>query len=164
MSSVRTADTASGPISKERLRLWLKLLKTSQLVETEIRRRLRRNLDSTLPRFDVMSALSRAPDGLKMSDISKRLRVSNGNITGIVDKLTEEGLTLRVAVPGDRRASRVCLTARGKTVFAEQAKVHEAWINEMLSGLDADDVEGMIRRLDHLSKMLEEDVEDAQRS
>lgn len=162
MSGLMKSSPVARPLSKERLRLWLKLLKTSQFVENEIRKRLRRDLNSTLPRFDVMSALSRTPEGLKMSDISKHLRVSNGNVTGIVDKLTEDGLTLRVAVPGDRRASLVCLTAKGKTVFAEQAAVHEAWIDEMLSGLDADDIEGMIRRLDHLSARLEEDREDAQ--
>jgi len=93
---------ANEPLSKERLRLWLKLLKASNLVEEEIRRRLRAQHASTLPRFDVMSALSRAPNGLKMSEISKLLRVSNGNITGIVDKLAEEGFALRVSVPGDR--------------------------------------------------------------
>ena len=78
------ADQVQAPseadASKERLRLWLKLLKTSRLIEDQVRRRLRSELDTTLPRFDVMSALSRAPDGLKMSAISKRLRVSNGNI------------------------------------------------------------------------------------
>ncbi|MFP1633453.1 MarR family winged helix-turn-helix transcriptional regulator [Zhengella sp. ZM62] len=161
MTGVQPAGAPAKPLSKERLRLWLKLLKASRLVEDEIRRRLRRDFDSTLPRFDVMSALARSPDGLKMSEISRRLRVSNGNITGIVDKLTEEGLTLRVAVPGDRRASRVCLTPRGRTVFAEQAAVHETWIDGMLSGLDAGDVEGMIRGLDHLSEMLEEQRQDA---
>lgn len=153
--------TAETPISKERLRLWLKLLKTSRLVEDEIRRRLRREMDSTLPRFDVMSALARTRDGLKMSEISNRLRVSNGNITGIVDKLTADGLALRVAVPGDRRASRVCLTPKGRSVFADQANIHESWIDEILGGLNADDIEGMIVRLDHLSTMLEEHEADA---
>ena len=80
------------PLSKERLRLWLKLLKASRLIEDEIRRRLRKEHDWTLPRFDVMSALSRSPDGLKMSEISAMLKVSKGNITGIVDKLTDDGL------------------------------------------------------------------------
>ncbi|MCB1438779.1 MAG: MarR family transcriptional regulator [Nitratireductor sp.] len=162
MSRSLKAATASSPISKERLRLWLKLLKTSSLVEDEIRRRLRRDLNSTLPRFDVMSALARSQDGLKMSEISKRLRVSNGNITGIVDKLTEEGLALRVAVPGDRRASLVCLTPKGRTVFAQHAEIHESWIDEILGGLNADDIEGMIRRLDHLTLKLEEKVSDGQ--
>ena len=150
------ADQSEDSIAKERLRLWLKLLKASSLIEEEIRRRLRAEFKSTLPRFDVMSALERAPEGLKMSQISKRLRVSNGNITGIVDKLTEEGLALRVSVPGDRRANLIHLTSKGKRVFAEHAKMHEAWINEILAELNKDDIEGMILRLDHLTKSLEE--------
>lgn len=143
------------PLSKERLRLWLKLLKASSLIEDEVRRRLRAEHEWTLPRFDVMSALSRAPDGLKMSEISRMLRVSNGNITGIVDKLTDEGLALRVAVPGDRRAQLVRLTPRGVQVFNAHAAHHEAWIDELLGGLNADDVAGMILRLDHLTEKLE---------
>lgn len=143
------------PLSKSRLRLWLKLLKASALIEDELRRQMRAELGSTLPRFDVMSALARAPEGLKMSEISRRLRVSNGNITGIVDKLNEEGLVIRVAVPGDRRANSVRLTAKGREVFAAHAATHEGWIDAMLAGLDADDIDGMIRRLDHLSDMLE---------
>ncbi|QFT30420.1 MarR family transcriptional regulator [Roseibium porphyridii] len=147
---------AEQSVSKARLRLWLKLLKASSLIEDEIRRRLRNEFNWTLPRFDVMSALARSPDGLKMSEISQMLRVSNGNITGIVDKLSEEGLALRVAVPGDRRANLVRLTPKGQDVFTQHAEVHEAWIDEILSGLDAEDVDGMIGRLDRLSEALEE--------
>ena len=147
---------AREPISKERLRLWLKLLKASRMIEDEVRRRLRSECNWTLPRFDVMAALSRSSDGMKMSEISQLLRVSNGNITGIVDKLTEEGLALRVAVPGDRRASLIRLTPKGQTVFAEHATVHEAWIDELLGGLDVDDIDGMNVQLDHLTQSLEE--------
>lgn len=147
----------SEPMSKSRLRLWLKLLKTSGLIEEELRRRLRSELGTTLPRFDVMSALSRVPEGLKMSEISRKLRVSNGNITGIVDKLTEDGLALRVSVPGDRRANLVRLTPKGKAAFAEHAARHEEWIDEILAGLNADDVAGMVLRLDHLLDTLEDD-------
>ena len=152
----QSAGTGPEPLSKSRLRLWLKLLKISNLVEERIRRRLREQYQSTLPRFDVMSALARAPEGLKMSQISGMLRVSNGNVTGIVDRLTEEGLALRVAVPGDRRASLVRLTPKGQAAFAEHAAAHEGWIDDMLDGLNADDVEGMIRRLDYLNDTLEE--------
>ncbi|PID37202.1 MAG: MarR family transcriptional regulator [Rhodobacterales bacterium] len=160
MSAVRRSETGpetgSEPLSKARLRLWLKLLKASGQIEDEIRRQMRRELDSTLPRFDVMSALSRHPDGMKMSEISKLLRVSNGNITGIVDKLTEEGLALRVAVPGDRRANRVRLTPKGEAVFVEHAAVHEGWIDEILGGLDRDDIDGMVQRLDQLNLTLDD--------
>jgi len=143
-------------LSKSRLRLWLKLLKASSLLEEHVRRHLREEFQTTLPRFDVMSALSRSPDGLKMSQISDMLRVSNGNVTGIVDRLTEEGLALRVAVPEDRRAALVVLTPKGQAAFAEQAAAHESWINGLLDRLDADDVEGMNRRLDYLNDTLEE--------
>ncbi|WP_170763308.1 MarR family winged helix-turn-helix transcriptional regulator [Ruegeria lacuscaerulensis] len=155
MNSEKQPDPASEPISKSRLRLWLSLLKTSSMIEDEIRRRLRSELDWTLPRFDVMSTLSRRPEGLKMSEISKMLRVSNGNITGIVDRLTHEGLVLRIASPSDRRANLVRLTPKGEQVFAEHATTHEAWIDEILSGLNANDIEGMMSRLDHLAKFLE---------
>ncbi|MDF1717161.1 MAG: MarR family transcriptional regulator [Antarcticimicrobium sp.] len=152
----QSVETRNEPLSKSRLRLWLKLLKASNLIEDQIRRRLREQYQSTLPRFDVMSALARSPEGLKMSQISEMLRVSNGNVTGIVDRLTDEGLALRVAVPGDRRASLVRLTPKGQAAFAEHAAAHESWIDDMLDGLNADDVAGMIRRLDYLNNTLEE--------
>lgn len=155
MSGNPARSDAPAPLSKERLRLWLKLLKASSLIEEEVRRRLRAEHDWTLPRFDVMSALSRAPEGLKMSEISRMLRVSNGNITGIVDKLTDEGLARRVPLPGDRRAQLVQLTGKGRALFDDHAAHHETWIDELLSGLDADDVAGMILRLDHLTGKLE---------
>ena len=143
-------------LPKERLRLWLKLLKASRSIEDEVRRRLRNNYGSTMPRFDVLSALDRSTNGLKMGEISKLLRVTNGNITGIVDKLTEEGLALRVPIPGDRRAHLVRLTQKGKEVFRNHALAHEAWINDILSGLDELDVDGMNLRLDQLNAALEE--------
>jgi DNA-binding MarR family transcriptional regulator len=126
-------------MSKTRLRLWLKLLKTSSRIEAELRRRFRDFYATPLPRFDVMAALSRFPDGLKMSELSDLLRVSNGNVTGIVDRLTNDGHALRVAVPGDRRAQLARLTPAGQTAFAELAQAHEAWLDELLKELDAAD-------------------------
>ncbi len=146
-------------LSKDRLRLWLRLLKASGLVGDEIRRRLRREFATTLPRFDVMSALSRAPDGLRMSEISALLRVSNGNVTGIVDKLTEEGLAQRIAVPGDRRATLVRLTPQGAESFARQAAAHEAWIDEMLGGLDAEALAALATGLNRLIDGLDQGEE-----
>ena len=127
------------PMSKTRLRLWLKLLKTSSRIEAKLRRRFRDEYSTTLPRFDVMAALSRFPDGLKMSDLSDLLRVSNGNVTGIVDRLTNDGHALRVAVPGDRRAQLARLTPAGQAAFAKLAQAHEAWLDELLKELNADD-------------------------
>jgi DNA-binding MarR family transcriptional regulator len=130
---------AAGPDAKSHLRLWLRILKVNRQVEAELRERLRVNFGTTLPRFDVMSALYRNQDGMKMSELSRMLMVSNGNVTGIVDRLTEDGLMLREAVPGDRRAARVRLTRKGMEEFLRQAKAHESWVAELLGGLDHTD-------------------------
>ena len=132
------------PMSKARLRLWLQLLKLSSGIEGELRRRLRDRHDTTLPRFDVMAALARHRDGLKMSDLSRYLNVSNGNVTGIVDRLVEEGLALRVAVPGDRRANLARLTPKGEAAFADLAAQHEAWIDELLAPLSDTDTQTLM--------------------
>lgn len=124
--------------SKNRLRLWLRLLKANRLIEAELRERLRVSFDTTLPRFDVMSALYRNRDGLKMSELSRMLMVSNGNVTGIVDRLATDGLMIREAVPGDKRAMRVRLTQKGIEAFTQQAAAHESWVSELLGSLDGD--------------------------
>jgi DNA-binding MarR family transcriptional regulator len=140
----------SEPTSKTRLRLWLKLLKATRLVEADLRENLRTEFGTTLPRFDVMAALSQYADGLKMSELSGLLRVSNGNVTGIVERLVEDGFALREAVPGDRRASRVRLTRKGAEEFARQASEHENWVDELLGALEPEEALGMTEYLDRI--------------
>lgn len=151
------AKTHDLPASKERLRMWLRMLKSTRRVEAALRERLRRDFATTLPRFDVMAALARYDDGLKMSALSGVLRVSNGNVTGIVDRLAEEGLVVRVQVPGDRRASLVRLTRKGHEVFAQQAKAHEAWIGELLEDFTPEEARMFSDRFDAVTHKDEED-------
>ena len=145
----------STAASKARLRLWLRLLGVTRKIESELRDKLRRDHNTTLPRFDVMSALNRHRDGLRMSELSGVLKVSNGNVTGIVDRLAEEGLVERVPVPGDRRAMMARLTARGQEVFAGQAAEHEAWIDGFFAGMGAAEARNMAARLKELAEALE---------
>jgi DNA-binding MarR family transcriptional regulator len=119
----------------EALRLWLRLLTCTQLVEKELRGRLRERFDTTLPRFDLMAQLERSPEGLKMNELSRRMMVTGGNVTGITDQLVAEGLVDRVAVEGDRRAYRVRLTPKGRKVFQAMAQEHEDWIVQAFSCL-----------------------------
>jgi len=139
--------SAAAGASKARLRLWLKLLKTNKLLENELRERLRSQFDTTLPRFDVMAALDRASDGLKMHELSGVLKVSNGNITGIVDRLVNDGVVVRVAVEGDRRATVVQLTAKGRQFFTTLASAHERWVNELLITIDLAEAETVMALL-----------------
>ena len=143
--------------AKDRVRLWLRLLKVVRGLEQELRDTLRREHNTTLPRFDVMSALSRHPEGLKMSQLSGVLRVSNGNVTGIADRLSEEGLVERIPVPGDRRAMMLRLTPKGAAQFARQAQAHEDWINEKLRGISSEEARAMAARLQAFAAQTEEE-------
>ena len=147
-SAKKLNDKADEFATKNRLRLWLKLLKLTRQIESELRDSLRVEFQTTLPRFDVMAALYRFPKGLLMSELSGALKVSNGNVTGIVDRLVKDALVIRAAVPGDRRALRVRLTPAGKKEFLKQAVQHELWVDTLLSDIAADDAELMIALVD----------------
>jgi len=131
----------------EALRLWLRLLTCTQIVEKQVRSQLREQFDTTLPRFDLMAQLERAPEGLKMNELSRRMMVTGGNVTGITDQLVAEDLVDRVDVEGDRRAYRVRLTPKGRKLFHEMAGRHEGWILEAFAGLNDKDIATLYKLL-----------------
>ena len=133
--------------SKARLRLWIRLLRASRLIESAARERLKSQFNATLPRFDVMAALYRQPDGMLMSEISRFLMVSNGNVTGIVDRLVSDGFVVRAQRNGDRRTSFISLTRKGRAVFAEMAAAHEKWVDELLGSVSARDADQLSAKL-----------------
>lgn len=132
---------------KNELRLWLRLFSCKTLIENEIRRRLRDRFDITLPRFDLMAQLDKAPAGMKLGELSQRLMVSNGNITGLVERLLAQGLLDRQPDPNDRRAQVVRLTAEGRRSFRAMAAAHEAWIAEFFGDLTAAERDTLMRLL-----------------
>ena len=141
------------------LKLWLRLLACTTRLESEVRMRLRAEFDTTLPRFDLMAQLERAPAGLTMSELSRRLMVTGGNVTGITDMLEAEGLVARVDHPTDRRAYTVKLTAAGRRLFARMAAAHERWIVGLLAGLDPGEQEQVYRLLARLKQHLQANTE-----
>lgn len=122
------------------LRIWLRLLTCTNLIESRVRGRLRENFSSTLPRFDMLAQLDMATresrEGLTMGELARRLLVSNGNLTGLTTRLVKEGLVTRATSSHDRRAQRVRLTAAGKRAFDAMAADHRRWIESMLGGMD----------------------------
>jgi DNA-binding MarR family transcriptional regulator len=129
------AETRADRADHTAIRLWLRMLATNRLVETRTRRLLQERYATTLPRFDLMAQLERAPKGLKMGELSKRMMVTGGNVTGITDLLEKEGLVERVADPADRRAWLVRLTPAGRRSFAAMATEHERWVVESFAEL-----------------------------
>ena len=132
------------------LRVWLQLLTCTTLIERHVRERLRERFDITLPRFDMMAQLDREPKGLKMSELSRRLMVTGGNVTGLTDQLVAEGLVARRGMPGDRRAYNVRLTPKGKRQFETMAVEHEAWIVALFDGFPPQERDALRESLSRL--------------
>lgn len=126
-------------LARQRLRLWLQMLKAVRHVEGRLRERLRAGYDTTLPRFDVLAALHAAPQGMKMSELSQHLVVSNGNVTGVVDRLVAEGLAERQTLESDRRAFLVQITEKGRGLMDQMAADHLRWIDEMFTEISEPD-------------------------
>lgn len=138
---------AARPVRKQRLRLWIRLLRARQVIEAELRKRLRDGFDMTMPQFDVMAALERSPEGMTMSSLSEALMVSNGNVTGIIDRLIERKYVARENFAGDRRRFIVRLTPAGLDQFRSVAILHESWVDELMSAVEIDQAENAFGKL-----------------
>ena len=141
----------SESLSKRRLRLWIRLLRITRVTESHLREFLRSQHESTMPRFDVMAALHRADGGLTMSELSRRLLVSNGNTTTVIDRLESDGLVQRTPSTADRRIINVALTAAGRRQFTKLAADHEAQVDSFfgnVSAADLDALDALLQRID----------------
>ncbi len=145
------------------LRLWLRLLSCTNRVEAPLRSRLRERFGGSLPRFDLMAQLDRHPAGLKMRELSQRLMVTGGNVTGLTDRLVAERLVERTEDPEDRRAFTVRLTPEGRRQFRAMAREHERWVASLFEGLDAASQTELFRLLGLLKKALPADTDADQR-
>ena len=141
---------------KEELRLWLRLLTCATMTETLVRGRLRERFGVTLPRFDLLAQLARSGEGLTLGTLSRRMMVTNGNVTGLVERLVADGLVARTPQPGDRRTVTVRLTEAGQREFALMAAEHEGWVAEAFAGLAVEDVAGLMHLLGRLKQSVRE--------
>lgn len=147
-------DNAEQETDTKKLSLWIRLISNSNIIEKEIRNLFRSEFGVTLPRFDLMSTLYREQGGLTMGELSKRMLVSNGNVTGIVERLQKEGLVKRWVLPTDRRIYSVGLTPRGRTDFKVMADRHKEWIGDILGDLNDEELGPMIQMMDRLREAL----------
>jgi DNA-binding MarR family transcriptional regulator len=152
------AESRTTDEDHQALRLWLRLLACTNLIEAPLRRQLRGQFAGSLPRFDLMAQLDRHPQGLKMRELSRRLMVTGGNVTGLTDRLVAEGLVQRRDDPADRRTFIVSLTPEGKRQFRAMARAHEGWIVALLGGLAADEQAQLYELLGRLKDSLKGSV------
>ncbi|HUA90173.1 MAG TPA: MarR family transcriptional regulator [Steroidobacteraceae bacterium] len=158
------AETRSRDDHHLAVRLWLRLLSCTNRIEGLVRQNLQANFQTTLPRFDLMAQLERARQGLKMSELSQRMMVTGGNVTGITDGLEKEGLVVREVDPADRRVFRVRLTPEGQRQFRRMAAEHEQWIIALFAGMSERDKEQLARLLGELKSHLSREEPGSARS
>ena len=147
---------AAATATEANVRLWLRLLGCTTLIEKRLQRGLAERFATTLPRFDVLAALDRHGAGKTMGELSRALLVSNGNVTGIVKALARGGFVALEPLPGDRRVSVVTLTPEGAAYFAELAAEHHGWIDDLLGPLPHPVREALQGHLDTLKITLSE--------
>jgi DNA-binding MarR family transcriptional regulator len=147
-------ESALASDTKLELKVWLRLLTCTTLIEREVRQKLRERFDTTIARFDLLSQLDRAPKGVTMGELSSRLMVTNGNVTGLTDALLREGLVSRAPEPGDRRSLRIRLTHAGKQFFDAMTPVHERWIDGLMTGLTRAEMAHLLELLGKLKQSL----------
>ncbi|MBI1733512.1 MAG: MarR family transcriptional regulator [Gammaproteobacteria bacterium] len=143
------------PHDKDGLRLWLRLVACTQMVEQEIRAMLREKYAMTLPRFELLAALDRVPDGLTMGELSRWLMVTKGNITGIAERLSEDGYIKRAPTPTDRRSFVVTLTPRGRKLFKEMETEYERLLDELFADISIDDFDSFTGVLARIKEVIE---------
>lgn len=151
-AALSLASDAHEPHAKQSLRLWLRLLATTTVMEKSIRAHLKSTCNSTLPRFDVLAALDRASGKVTMTQLSQRLLVSNGNVTGVVSRLVEDGLVVRETDPNDRRTQFALMTKLGQKSFKEMAAEHEVLVDEMFSDISDEDMGQLLDLITRLNQ------------
>ena len=149
-------ETAVAEDDRLQLRLWLRLLTCTDLIEDRVRGRLRNAFATSLPRFDVLAQLDRAQDGLTLSALSSRLMVSNGNVTGLVDAMVRDGLVERRPNPADGRSALISSTVVGAALFAEMAPAHQGWIDGLMVGLSRAEMVLLLELLGKLKQSVRE--------
>jgi DNA-binding MarR family transcriptional regulator len=137
------------------IRIWLRLLGCSSRIESALQRRIVGTFGISLARFDLLAQIERAGGVLTMSDASRRMMVTNGAITGLADRLVDEGFVVREAHPTDRRTILIRLTEPGRARFLAMAREHEIWTASLLSGLDPAAKEQLFASLGALKRQLD---------
>lgn len=152
------SDREKSLTGKEPLRIWLRLLGLNNLISQYTRNKFRKEFNITLPQFDVLAELGRTHKPMTMTELSRELMVSNGNITGVIDRLERDGLVQRSSSLEDRRVQHLSLTATGGKAFKNMAQGHESWVAELFSGVTQSEIKKCSEQLRNIKITIVENI------
>jgi DNA-binding MarR family transcriptional regulator len=146
-------ESAEGTRNAE-TQVWHALLAIHGSVFSRLSRALSREFGITLAKYDVLAQLYRVPEGLTQSDLSRQLKVTGGNVTGLVRRLISDGLISRETSASDRRAFVVQLTGKGRSVYLSARERHDALLAGFFDAVAPDRLTEIRTMLDQLSQAL----------
>lgn len=138
------------------LRIWLRLLGCTNIISRHLRHNLKNLHSLTLPRFDLLAQVGRAPLGPSLGELSRRLLVTKGNVTDIVARLEAEKLIERRRDETDGRIQYAFLTDAGNELLSEILPAHEQWLRDLLRGMSRQDMSTLYEALGILATALKE--------
>ena len=151
----------SLPPSAHHRRTWLSLVRCFSSIERVLMQHFADEYNSSLPRYDVLTALALSPGGLTMGELASMLMVTKGNITGVVRRLKTDGLVRKVTSKVDRRVQSVTISAKGKRLWDKMHADYDRIISEILSGQSNKDLRALARFLEQTRVAVLKQTEEA---
>ena len=117
------------------LKLWLTMAK-AYMSAAELSRMDIVKHGLTPAEFSIVEALyHKGP--LLLGDVQRKVLVSSGGTTFLVDRLEKRGLVERQSCPTDRRARYAALTREGTTLMKRVFPAHAEAMREAMAGLSS---------------------------
>lgn len=115
---------------------------------------------TSLPRYEILSVLSRRPNGIRLTELSERALVSKPRATLHVGELVAAGFVERRSDPNDGRASIVTITATGRDVLAQWQPGHRALARQLvIDVLDEDELRSLAAALTKILRAIGDEID-----
>ena len=120
------------------VRVWFRFIRLESRLQIAVSERLR-EIGLSVPQCDVLTTLTEA-EGVSQQDLAKRLYVTKGNISGLLDRLEGAGLVERRSTAADRRQYEIYLTPAGREAAERAICIQHELIGATLGRLPAEDL------------------------
>jgi len=152
------SDDLTEQLSNIEVRIWIRMLTLHGKVYSRLNRTFLDRFGISLAKFDVLAQLDRFGDDLSQGELSQRLKVTGGNVTGLVRRLVADGLVTRKMSASDRRSFVVRLTPNGRELFRAARDMHDELLRDWFGDLSPDELAAALASLNLLSSQAQKKI------